>query len=130
LLVRAVSGALDQIVDNYLANALEHAHEVTRIDMQVRRFGQEVEVAVIDDGPGLSAEERDRAFDRFWRGANSAAGGSGVGLAVVRRLAHASNGTVRLAAREPHGLIAKVRLRAADRERGDLIRGPAVSTIT
>ena len=46
-----------------------------------------------DEGPGLTAEQRERAFDRFWR-AGSGAGGSGLGLAIVRRLVEADEGEV------------------------------------
>ena len=48
-----------------------------------------------DEGPGLTAEQRARAFDRFWR-AGSGDGGSGLGLAIVKRLVEADEGEVEL----------------------------------
>ena len=48
------------------------------------------EVHVVDEGPGLTDEERERAFDRFWRGGRGE--GSGLGLAIVRRLVEADGG--------------------------------------
>ncbi len=60
------------------------------------------------EGPGLSPEERRRAFDRFWRG--RAGEGSGLALAIVRRLVAADGGTVELEEAAPHGLEAVVRL--------------------
>jgi len=52
-----------------------------------------VQMTVDDAGPGLSPEDRVRAFDRFWRGRQDD-GGSGLGLAVVSALAQASGGSV------------------------------------
>ncbi len=57
------------------------------------RASDATEIHVVDEGPGLTAEQRERAFDRFWR-AGSGAGGSGLGLAIVRRLVEADGGEV------------------------------------
>jgi signal transduction histidine kinase len=78
----------------------------------VRRAGELVEVRVRDQGPGLSAQDRARAFDRFWR-ARSGGGGSGLGLAIVRKLAEADAATVVLDEAPGGGLDAVVRLRRA-----------------
>jgi signal transduction histidine kinase len=59
----------------------------------------------------LTAAERERAFDRFWRGRSGE--GSGLGLAIVQRLVEADGGTVELMAADPNGLEAVVRLRPA-----------------
>ncbi len=69
------------------------------------------ELRVRDEGPGLSAEQRERAFDRFWRA--RAGEGSGLGLAIVRRLVEADGGDVELEPAPGHGLEAVVRLREA-----------------
>jgi two-component system OmpR family sensor kinase len=60
-----------------------------------------VRFAVIDDGPGIPAAERDRVFERFHRTDSSRsrlAGGAGLGLAIVRAIAEAHHGTVRAGA--------------------------------
>jgi signal transduction histidine kinase len=54
----------------------------------------EVERRVRDEGPGMTPDDRSRAFDRFWRGCDGE--GSGLGLAIVRRLVEADGGTVEL----------------------------------
>ena len=56
---------------------------------------REVTLHVRDEGPGMTAEQRSRAFDRFWR-AGSPGGGTGLGLAIVHRLVTADGGTVEL----------------------------------
>ncbi len=71
LRVRSSPERLGQIVDNLVANALAVSDTVT---VSARRAGDWVELHVVDDGPGLSAEERARAFDRFWRGRGSGPG--------------------------------------------------------
>ena len=59
------------------------------------------EVHVIDDGPGLTEEERRHAFDRFWRTGRE--GGAGLGLAIVRRLVESDGGSAELLARDGDG---------------------------
>jgi signal transduction histidine kinase len=72
--------------------------------------GDAVELHVIDAGPGLAPVERDRAFDRFWRGSTArrgdGLGGSGLGLAIVRKLVEADGATVRLAEASTGGIDA------------------------
>jgi signal transduction histidine kinase len=71
-----------------------------------------VELHLRDDGPGLTQEQRERAFDRFWR-AGSGGGGSGLGLAIVKRLVTADQGEVELREASSGGVDAVVRLRPA-----------------
>ena len=110
---RAVPGALEQVVDNLVANALEVAPAGTPVELRVERgtVGGEVVVTVADRGPGMTEEERVRAFDRFWQGRRRT-GGSGLGLAIAQRLASASGGSVRLRAADGGGLAAEVRVPA------------------
>lgn len=61
----------------------------------------------------MSPEQRSRAFDRFWRAPGAPKGGTGLGLSLVQRLAHASGGEVTLHAAATGGLDAVVRLPSA-----------------
>ena len=106
-----VPGHLEQILDNLLANALEVAPSGSAITLRALARDDVVEVHVIDEGPGMTAEQRDAAFDRFWR-ANGGRG-SGLGLAIVRQLAVASGGDAELRPADGSGLDAVVRLPAA-----------------
>lgn len=110
LRARAMAGALEQIIDNFVDNALDYAPEGSTIRLDVERRDSELVVSVADEGPGMTPEQRERAFDRFWRGAESQnrPGGSGLGLAIVAQLAAASGGRVELAANLPTGLVARV----------------------
>ena len=103
--VRATRERLDQVLDNLIENALEHSPAGATVT--VGASGSEVHV--VDEGPGLTEDERERAFDRFWRGGRGK--GSGLGLAIVRRLAEADGGQVELRLAEGGGIDAVVVLR-------------------
>jgi signal transduction histidine kinase len=111
--VRAGTSRLEQAVDELLANALRASPSGGAIEVSARRADGWIEIHVADEGPGLSGEERKRAFDRFWRG-HSTAEGSGLGLAIVRRLIALDGGEVELLQNEPSGIDAVLRLRPAD----------------
>jgi|LakMenEpi03Aug12_release.lakeMendotaPanAssembly.Ray.scaffolds.fasta_scaffold156889_1 signal transduction histidine kinase len=106
-LVTAIPGALEQVIDNYIDNALEVVSRDSVITIQVTVEGDYTRIAVIDQGPGMSKSEIDNAFNRFWR-ARSDAHGSGLGLAIVDRLATASGGRAELTNLNPQGLSADV----------------------
>ena len=103
--VVAVPNAVEQIVDNYIDNALSVSPSSSKIIVRVVTAGSVARLHVLDQGPGLSVEECTRAFDRFWR-ANSDSRGSGIGLAIVAQLARASGGKAQLRPRAEGGLDA------------------------
>lgn len=108
-----IPGALGQILDNLIANAIEAVPAPTSILLSARREGRWVEVHVVDDGGGMSDEDMRHAFRRFWSG-RASAGGSGLGLPIVRQLAEAGGGEATLARNPAGGVDAFVRLEASD----------------
>ena len=96
--VRSVPGRLEQILDNLLSNALDVAPAGTAVTVTAARADAAVRIEVCDAGPGMTPEQRARAFDRFWRAEPSRRdrGGFGLGLAIVGRLVAADGGTVEL----------------------------------
>ena len=112
----AVPQALEQIIDNFLDNAIGIVPAGTIIELSLTEStdadGRWVSVHVLDQGPGMTAEQLDQARDRFWRAADAPHQGSGLGLAIVDHLARASGGMLLLANRPGGGLDAAVRLRA------------------
>jgi len=110
--VLAVPTAVEQIIDNYIDNALSALDGGKSIEVEVSISGNRVTVDVADDGKGISAEDAKRAFDRFWRG-NATHQGTGLGLAIVRQLAEASGAEVKLIPRESGGTIARVSFESA-----------------
>jgi signal transduction histidine kinase len=99
-----------QTLDNLLSNAFEVAPPGTTVTVSVRIDGPWVDLRVRDRGPGMTDEQRTRAFDRFWSGGER---GSGLGLAIARRLLDADGGTIELRNADGGGLEAHVRLRSA-----------------
>jgi signal transduction histidine kinase len=107
---KAAPGAVEQIVDNYLDNALNVAPGGSLVDVRVEASDGHVDVHVADRGPGIESGQLEVAFDRFWRAADASHDGSGLGLAIVSHLALASGGLATLRNREDGGLEASVRL--------------------
>ena len=110
--VRAAPGRLAQVLDNLLANALEVSPDGGTVTLSAVAATPWIELHLRDEGPGLTPEQRKRAFDRFWR-AGSGDGGSGLGLAIVKRLVAADDGEVELGEAAGGGVDAVVRLRPA-----------------
>lgn len=106
LCVHSAPGALEQVIDNYVDNALEIVPENSKISIAAVRGPEFTTLHVLDEGPGMPDADLDKAFNRFWR-SRSDAHGSGLGLAIVERLVSASGGNVRLVNRLPHGLDAQ-----------------------
>jgi len=110
LVVLAVPGALEQILDNLLDNALEVAPTGSSVRLSLRAIATGAELHVEDEGPGLTDEQRAKAFERFWRGPRASIGGTGLGLAIVARLAAAGGGHAELRPRDGGGTDATVTL--------------------
>lgn len=122
--VLAVPGTLEQILDNLLSNALRVSPRGSTITIGRRRLGRagmpaavgDVLLHVRDQGPGMSAEQRRLAFNRFWREPGAPKGGSGLGLAIVARLVQASGAHITLDDAPGGGLDAVIALRPAHTE--------------
>jgi len=73
---------LEQVVLNLVRNAAESRPEGARVTVETRRLGDQVEIIVSDDGPGIDDETRSRIFDPFFT-TRLEEGGSGLGLSVA-----------------------------------------------
>ena len=97
LVVLGDSLRLRQVLDNLLVNTRAHTPSGTKVEVTLRRAGDRIELTVADDGPGMSADEREHIFERFWRGdpaRSRNSGGSGLGLSIVASLLEAQHGTI------------------------------------
>ena len=99
LLVRAVDGGIEQMLDNVVSNALAVSPPASTISIDVTaRADGGGRLAVTDQGPGMTAEERSQATSRFWRATGTTSAGSGLGLAIVDHLALSGGGELTLEA--------------------------------
>lgn len=104
---------LAQILDVALSNSARYAGPGAHTRITVQRAGQEVTVAVTDDGVGVPATELDRLTTRFFRGESAhGTGGSGLGLPIAAALTKTSHGTLTVTGIDPHGLAVTVRFPA------------------
>jgi two-component system, OmpR family, sensor kinase len=97
--------ALRILVRNLLDNAVRYSPEASTVTLSVQRdpAGRAV-LEVSDEGPGIAAADRSRAFARFYRAPGAAEGGSGLGLAIVKAIAQRHGAQLTLADAVPHGL--------------------------
>ena len=94
---------LHQVVANLVQNAVRHSPRGSEVRLEARRAGGWVQLDVVDAGPGIAADQRQRVFERFARGNSPAitgqisTGGTGLGLSIVRWAVTLHGGTVEVA---------------------------------
>jgi signal transduction histidine kinase len=110
--VSAVAGALEQILDNLLDNALNASPAGSTITVGIARSGGTTTVLVDDRGPGLDDESKVQALERFWKGDRSTPG-TGLGLAIAQTLTQACGGRLDLRDKPGGGLSVVVELPSA-----------------
>ena len=121
--IRADGHRMEQILENLLRNALRYVPAPGRVALAIRPVAGAEPVSyrltVVDDGPGLPAEEMAHLFERFYRGGGARGReaaeeqeGSGLGLAIVREIVLRHGGDTRARAGTPRGLLIEVDLPA------------------
>jgi two-component system, OmpR family, sensor kinase len=86
---------LRQVVDNLLSNVRAHAGSKASVDVSLKQAGEVVRLTVADSGPGLTGEQAEHVFERFYRADSSrarSAGGAGLGLSIVAAVTEAHGG--------------------------------------
>ncbi|MCJ7628471.1 MAG: ATP-binding protein [Longimicrobiales bacterium] len=102
---------------NLLENAIRHSPPEGRVDIQLALDGADLVIRVMDRGPGVSEEIRDRMFEAFFRpkdGSLNPKGGAGLGLTIARSVAEVQGGSVTYFPRSGGGSVFELRLPAAD----------------
>lgn len=113
--VLAARDTLDQVLDALIDNALKFGGDDAHVEVRAERVDERwVEIHVVDDGPGMSDEQRAHAAEPRWREPTDRnIAGSGLGLTVASALLTASGGGLDLRAAHPRGVDAVVRMLAA-----------------
>jgi two-component system phosphate regulon sensor histidine kinase PhoR len=89
--------AIERVLNNLLDNAFKYSPENSVIEINLRKQGESIRLAVIDQGEGVAEEDQDLVFKRFFRTASARANtqqGSGLGLAIVKNLVYNLQGDV------------------------------------
>jgi len=118
--VRADPTQLTRALANLLENALRHGRgpgpEGGQVLVRVARRRGRAVVRIVDRGPGIAVEDRERLFEPFVRGDASPGHGSGLGLAIARGLVEANGGAVRIESYPGQGASFVVELPPAERD--------------
>jgi len=102
---------LREMLVNLVDNALRYTPAGGTVTVSVKVEDGICRLGIVDDGPGIPADERSRVFERFYRSSNSSGDGSGLGLAIVREIVETAGGSVTLdEGIDGRGLFVEVRL--------------------
>lgn len=102
-----------QMMTNILNNALKYTEKGGRVQFTGEDLGEEVCFTVQDSGKGMTQEELDHIFERFYRGEksrNRKTGGLGIGLSIVKALVDAHKGRIDMASKKNQGTTVKIYL--------------------
>jgi len=114
--VSADRDRIRQVLVNLLTNANEYCPQGADIRVKAARVAAEVEIAVIDDGPGIPEGQLEHIFDRFTRGEaglTQRVGGTGLGLAISKSLVDLHGGTIAAESTPGGGSTFRIRLPVA-----------------
>ena len=97
---------LHQVIANLVENALRYSPSDAPVAVRATRADESVVLEVLDEGPGIAADEAERVFERFYRtdaARTTDRGGAGLGLAIARWVVDLHGGSIHAEAREPRG---------------------------
>jgi PAS domain S-box-containing protein len=89
---------IEQVLNNVLGNAIKYSPDGGLVRVEGEPSGEDFRITVSDQGRGMSAEERERIFEKFYRGPVSSRGteGLGLGMNIARHIVEAHGGTVKV----------------------------------
>ena len=118
VLVTGDAARLRQVIDNLLHNAAVHTPPGTPVHVSVRREGSRAVLTLADEGPGMTDDQAERVFDRFYRGSEARTGeGTGLGLSIVAALAAAHGGVAYVRSAPGQGAVFTMELPVTDPEK-------------
>ena len=118
VIVYADEERLRQVIDNLVGNAMQHTPPRSPVTVSVTSTAGTGEIVVADNGPGMTAEQAARVFERFYRTDDArtrARGGTGLGLSIAASLAAAHDGDITVDTQPGQGAAFHIRLPLAAR---------------
>ncbi|HKF71292.1 MAG TPA: HAMP domain-containing sensor histidine kinase [Stellaceae bacterium] len=113
VIIYANEEMIETVLENIVDNALSFSPKGGSIEVRLDRSDRMAEVTIADTGPGVSPENLERIFDRYFSrrpGMEGQASHFGIGLWIARRNIEAVGGTIRAENRPPHGLLVRIDL--------------------
>lgn len=92
-------------INNLLDNAVKYSPKDSSIFLSVQMVNGQPNISISDQGQGVSEREKSRIFEKYFRGENAKAKGTGLGLYVTNKIIRANNGIVRVMDNQPRGSI-------------------------
>ncbi|GGJ38114.1 HAMP domain-containing sensor histidine kinase [Deinococcus roseus] len=105
---------LNQVWRNLVSNASRAAGDITKVEIAATRIKDTLRVEVIDHGPGITDEEKEKIFQKFYRGKHS--GSSGLGLTIVAQIIRMHQGSIKVLDTPGGGATFRVELPAVEEE--------------
>jgi signal transduction histidine kinase/DNA-binding response OmpR family regulator len=106
-------GRVRQIVANLITNAHMYTPAEGKIDVWVRRAEETIQITVVDTGIGMTREQLDHVFDRFYRASGQTTPGTGLGLSIVKSLVDLHHGQIEVESEPGRGTTIRIRLPVA-----------------
>ena len=113
-LVNGDEPSLRVLIANLLSNAIAYSPSGGTISATLERRPELVVLEIADQGPGIPIAERQRVFDRFYRGERSSGVGSGLGLPTVKKIVESHGGRIAVDSAPGRGTRFTISLPAAD----------------
>ncbi|XID94977.1 sensor histidine kinase [Paenibacillaceae bacterium WGS1546] len=112
LYITGDAGLLKRAFSNLLVNAVVHNPAGTSITVHVQGNGSHIQVQITDNGNGMDEQSVARLFDRYYRGTSTdtPSGGTGLGMAIVKQIVTAHQGTIDVKSKAGYGTSVTVQL--------------------
>ncbi|HVZ97648.1 MAG TPA: ATP-binding protein [Chitinophagaceae bacterium] len=98
-------------VNNLLDNAIKYSGKEDLVLVKVFETGKEIHLQVIDEGPGVAPKDRERVFDKYYRGGSDKIKGTGLGLYLTRKIVQAHHGVIKMKNNSSRGSIFEIILK-------------------
>ncbi|MEO8412021.1 MAG: ATP-binding protein [Ginsengibacter sp.] len=106
---------LELAVNNLLDNAIKYSGKDDIVLLKVFQTGKEIHVQVVDEGPGVPDGEKEKIFQKHYRGRNTPTKGTGLGLYLTKKIVHTHGGEIKIADNLSRGSIFEITLKEQKR---------------
>ena len=99
---------LELAVNNLLDNAIKYSGKESIVLLKMFQRGKELKFQVIDEGPGIPSRDKEKIFEKYYRGSMRLQKGTGLGLYLTRKIVQEHNGRIKMRDNFPHGSIFEI----------------------